>query len=77
MKEICEALDLPCYFIRFNPDDYKTKSGKITSCFSENKEGKPCVKKSKKDEWNQRLETLKQKILEVPVQEITYMFYDE
>jgi len=47
MKEICEAFDLPCYFIRFNPDDYKTKQGNVSSCWRYDKEGKPCVKKSK------------------------------
>jgi hypothetical protein len=49
-------------FIRFNPDDYNTKEKKITSCWGLNGKGICIVKKSKKDEWEQRLHTLEQQI---------------
>ena len=52
----------PIIFIRFNPDDY-TKNGKnITSCWGQDKKGICVVKKSKKDEWNQRLNVLEEHI---------------
>jgi hypothetical protein len=49
-------------FIRFNPDDYNTKEKKITSCWGLNGKGICIVKKSKKDEWEQRLHRLEQQI---------------
>ena len=53
----------PIIFIRFNPDDYKDKNNKlIKSCWSFNKSGICVVKKQKINEWNERLEILKQTI---------------
>jgi hypothetical protein len=53
-------------FIRFNPDDYLDKdNNKITSCWGIDKNGLTCVKKSKKDEWEYRLNTLKVKVDEM------------
>ncbi len=49
-------------FIRFNPDDYYKNGIKITSCWSKNKQGICIVKKSKKKEWEIRLNTLKEQI---------------
>jgi len=48
----------PIILIRFNPDDY-VKDGKIiSSCWGQDKKGICVVKKSKKDEWTQRLNVL-------------------
>jgi len=52
----------PIVFIRFNPDDYKKDGTNITSCWGQDKNGICVVKKSKKDEWIQRLNTLKEHI---------------
>ncbi len=52
----------PIIFIRFNPDDYNTKTEKITSCWKNNKLGICTIKKTKKIEWNRRLESLKSQI---------------
>jgi hypothetical protein len=52
----------PMVFIRFNPDEYDTKDGKVTSCWTNNKLGVCTVKKSKEKEWYQRLEALKDQI---------------
>jgi hypothetical protein len=52
----------PIIFIRFNPDDYKTELANITSCWSVNRTGRCAVKKCKKNEWEQRLNTLKQTV---------------
>jgi hypothetical protein len=49
----------PIVFIRFNPDDYLDNNKKITSCFGVNGHGICCVKKSKKKDWNERLNILK------------------
>ena len=46
-------------FIRFNPDDYVDNTKKITSCWGINGKGICDVKKSKKKEWNERLNILK------------------
>ena len=74
-------------FIRFNPDDYLNKdNNKITSCWGIDKNGLPGVKKTKRREWGDRLETLKNvvdrylNIDEIDVSEpITteHLFYDE
>ena len=48
----------PIVFIRFNPDDYLDKGNTITSCWSNNKNGICTIKKSKQDEWTQRLNSL-------------------
>jgi Holliday junction resolvase len=53
----------PIIFIRFNPDDYKDKNNKlIKSCWCLNKSGICVVKKQKINEWNKRLEILKETI---------------
>ena len=49
----------PIIFIRFNPDDYLDNNKKITSCWAINGNGICDVKKSKKSEWNNRLNMLK------------------
>jgi hypothetical protein len=48
----------PIVFIRFNPDDYITKDGKVTSCWGIDRRGICIVKKTKLREWDERLETL-------------------
>ena len=52
----------PLVFIRFNPDEYNKKDGKITSCWSLNGKGICTVKKTKQKEWSERLEALKDQI---------------
>jgi hypothetical protein len=52
----------PIIFIRFNPDDYDDQGENITSCWGINKKGICVVKKSKKDEWTQRLTALETQI---------------
>jgi hypothetical protein len=72
----------PMIFIRFNPDDYIEKNTKITGCFSIGKDGICRVKKSKEKEWENRLETLRERIqywLEIRTYktiEIEQLFYD-
>jgi hypothetical protein len=52
----------PIVFIRFNPDDYENNGKNITSCWDQNKNGICVVKKTKKDEWLNRLTILKEQI---------------
>ena len=52
----------PIVFIRFNPDDYEENGTKISSCWGLDKNGICVIKKSKKCEWMQRLNTLKEQI---------------
>jgi hypothetical protein len=52
-------------FIRFNPDDYLDKDNKISSCWGIDKNGLTSVKKSKENEWEYRLNTLKNKVDEM------------
>jgi hypothetical protein len=52
----------PIVFIRFNPDDYDENGKNITSCWGQDKKGICVVKKSKKEEWTQRLNVLEDKI---------------
>jgi hypothetical protein len=52
----------PIVFIRFNPDDYTKNATNITSCWGQDKNGICVVKKSKKNEWNERLHTLEEHI---------------
>jgi hypothetical protein len=50
----------PMVLIRFNPDDYYNKKGElIKSCWSLSKERIAIINRTKKDEWNNRLNTLK------------------
>lgn len=85
-KRICEiSIDFdhrPILFIRFNPDEYTDKDGKkIKTCWSKTKTGIH-VSKSKKVEWNNRLNTLKNVIfdnlLTVPDKTISQipLYYD-
>jgi hypothetical protein len=48
----------PIVFIRFNPDDYEKNGTNITSCWSINKQGICCVKRTKQKEWKERLQAL-------------------
>ena len=52
----------PIIFIRFNPDEYERNGINITSCWGLNKKGICVVKKSKEDEWKQRLNILENHI---------------
>jgi len=52
----------PIVFIRFNPDDYEKNGTNISSCWGKDGHGFCVVKKSKKSEWIQRLNTLKEQI---------------
>jgi hypothetical protein len=52
----------PIIFIRFNPDSYKSGGKKITSCWGRTIQGVCEVKKTKETEWNERLNTLKDKV---------------
>ena len=52
----------PIVFIRFNPDDYIKNEKKISSCWGANEKGICVVKKSKKDEWIERLSCLEKTI---------------
>ena len=48
----------PIVFIRFNPDDYEKDGTNISSCWGQDKKGICIVKKSKKNEWIERLNVL-------------------
>ena len=52
----------PIVFIRFNPDDYNKNGTNVSSCWGPDKKGICVVKKSKKSEWIQRLNTLEEQI---------------
>jgi hypothetical protein len=52
----------PIVFIRFNPDDYKEDGKNITSCWGQNKKGICVVKKTKNNEWSERLNVMEQHI---------------
>jgi hypothetical protein len=52
----------PIVFIRFNPDDYNKNGTTITSCWGRDKKGICVVKKTKKNEWMQRLSSLEEQI---------------
>ena len=52
----------PIIFIRFNPDDYEKDGENTTSCWGQDKKGICVVKKSKKSEWNERLNILEEHI---------------
>ena len=63
LMEISQDLNhRPIVFIRFNPDDYLDNSKNITSCWGVDRNGICCIKKSKKKEWNERLNILKDTI---------------
>jgi len=76
----------PIIFIRFNPDEYELKNGEnIKSCWGLNKKGICVVKKSKKNEWIERLNCLENTIkywmnptnFTNKTIEIIQLFYDE
>ena len=75
----------PIVFIRFNPDDYMVKDETVKSCWSVNKLGICVVKKSKKDEWDARLDTLRAQIeywsnpdnTTIKTVEVVELFYDK
>lgn len=53
----------PIVFIRFNPDDYINKNNEnIKSCWKVNNKGIIQIQKNKLEEWNNRLENLKNQI---------------
>jgi hypothetical protein len=52
----------PIVFIRFNPDDYEKDGINVSSCWGQDKKGICLVKKSKQDEWIQRLNVLEEHI---------------
>ena len=63
MMEISQDINhRPVIFIRFNPDIYIDNGEKIPSCWHVNKLGLCVVKKNKIEEWNYRLEALKNRI---------------
>ena len=63
IMEISQDLNhRPIIFIRFNPDDYLENSKKNPSCWTVNKKGLCVVSKSKIEEWNYRLNILKNTI---------------
>ena len=72
----------PIVFIRFNPDEYTNQDGVfVKSCWRLNKLGVVCVMKTKRKEWEERIETLKQQIqywIDNPTEktiEIVELFY--
>ncbi len=75
----------PLVFIRFNPDEYMSNEGKVTSCWAYNKLGVCTVKKTKQKEWTKRLEALSQQITywldethkTDKTVEVIHLFYDE
>jgi hypothetical protein len=75
----------PIVFIRFNPDEYEQNGKIITSCWGTNEKGICVVKKSKKREWEERLNILEQQVnYWIDPQNITnktvetiQLFYDE
>ena len=52
----------PIVFIRFNPDDYEKDGTNISSCWGCDKNGLCVVKKSKMNEWTDRLRVLEDNI---------------
>lgn len=53
----------PIVFIRFNPDDYNMPDGKlIRSCWIMNKYGVVQIEKTRVNEWEERINCLKQQI---------------
>ena len=52
----------PIIFIRFNPDNYIKNGITTTSCWGPDGNGICAIKKSKKNEWTQRLKTLEDQI---------------
>jgi hypothetical protein len=53
----------PIVFIRFNPDEYDENGKMIASCWGLDKKGICSIKKSKKQEWFERLNVLGEQII--------------
>ena len=53
----------PLVFLRFNPDDYMENGKQVFSCWGQNNKGICVVKKSKQNEWKQRLNVLETQII--------------
>ena len=72
----------PVVFIRFNPDEYKNASVKITSCWGTDGNGLSVVKKCKTNEWKERTDTLNKQIqycIDNPSDkmiDVIHLFYD-
>jgi len=63
IMELSQDLDhRPIVFIRFNPDGYHKNGTNITSCWSLNKNGICVIKNSKRNEWDERLNILKEHV---------------
>ena len=85
VNDLYSDIGLPIVFIRFNPDEYKIGDKNITSCFGILKNGKLELKQSKKSEWSERLETLKNTIIDNikfpefqnELAKFIYLFYDQ
>lgn len=79
-----DAGGLPLLCIRFNPDSYKDHDGKrIGGCFKENKDTR-VLEVSRKNEWERRLERLKDEVKLAVASEIehegtrvVHLFYGE
>ena len=75
----------PIVFIRFNPDDYNKGEKNISSCWGHDGKGICVIKKSKQNEWTQRLTALAEQIKywinpanrTNKTIEIIQLFYDE
>lgn len=53
----------PVVFIRFNPDEYIINGEKVPSCFYINKGGICVISNKKMEQWNKRLQILKEEII--------------
>ena len=64
LMEISQDLQhRPIVFIRFNPDSYRDQQGRlIKSCWQLNTRGVMTIILSKRNEWNERMQTLNQQI---------------
>ena len=75
----------PIVFIRFNPDDYDKNENIISSCWGKDNKGFCVVKKSKMNEWLERLHILEHHIqywlnptnITNKTIEVIHLFYDE
>jgi len=52
----------PIVFIRFNPDEYEKDGTNLSSCWGCDKNGLCVVKKTKKNEWTDRLRVLEESV---------------
>ena len=86
INDLYSDIGLPIVFIRFNPDEYKIGDKNITSCFGTTKSNNNIhVRQSKKTEWYERLEKLKNTIIDnIKFPEFNnqlckfiYLFYDQ